>query len=61
MYRSPASVSAGALTLEPGQSKVQVLLAVADIQELGQVGSYMLDIMDIIISEKEFFNNIVFL
>ena len=36
-------------------------LAVADIQELGQVGSYMLDIMDIIISEKEFFNNIVFL
>ena len=38
-----------------------VLLAVADIQELGQVGSYMLDIMDIIISEKEFFNNIVFL
>ena len=38
-----------------------VILAVADIQELGQVGSYMLDIMDIIISEKEFFNNIVFL
>ena len=36
-------------------------LAVAEIQELGQVGSYMLDIMDIIISEKEFFNNIVFL
>ena len=34
---------------------------VAEIQELGQVGSYMLDIMDIIISEKEFFNNIVFL
>ena len=25
MYRSPASVSAGALTLEPGQGKVQVL------------------------------------
>ena len=44
-----------------GSSHPGELLAVAEIQELGQVGSYMLDIMDIIISEKEFFNNIVFL
>ena len=34
-------------------------LAVAEIQELGQVGSYMLDIMDIITSEKEFLFNIL--
>ena len=39
--------------------QVHIILAVAEIQELGQVGSYMLDIMDIITSGKEFLFNIL--
>ena len=36
-------------------------IGVAEIQELGLNKRYMVDIMDIIISEKEFFHNMVFL
>ena len=35
-------------------------LGEVDIQEFDHLGSYMVDIMDINSSEKEFFNDIVF-
>ena len=47
--------------LVAGSILVGVALGVAEIQELGTNKSYMVDIMDIITSEKEFFKNMVFL
>ena len=40
-----------------GMMMQDVLLGVAEIQELGPNKSYMVDTMDIITSEKEFFHN----
>ena len=42
-----------------GQSQRHGTVAMVEIQELGQVGSYMVDIMDIITSGKEILFNIL--